>query len=412
MKITTAIFDLDGTLLNTLGDLGDSVNVALAKHGFPTATEEQTRQRVGDGIRMLMTRSLPEGQRSDAVIDSCLDDFRVAYEQRLMNRTQPYDGIMDTLKALKENHIAVGVLSNKYDLAAKTLIRHYFGNLCQITMGERPDMPRKPDPKGALSMLKELGGTPENTLYIGDSAVDIETAHNAGLTAVGVTWGFRSAQALRDAGADILVDQPKDLLPLFQRGLIDMDTVGKAFTRNGFAFQYFPTAAEAAAYIREKCSGKTVTLGGSITLKELGFPGAFDSSTTCFWHWLTPGVFKQNPDVYICSANALSETGEVVNIDGAGNRVAGTLFGPKECLFVCGTNKLCPDLPGALYRARNVAAPLNAKRLGSQTPCAADGKCHDCKTPARICRALTVLMAPPLSMKKCEIVLIGEKLGY
>ena len=132
MKIKTAIFDLDGTLLDTLGDLADSVNAALQRHGFPPATEEQVRERVGNGVRMLVARCLPQ-DAEDALIDACLDDFRTVYDRRMMNRTQPYEGILRVLKTLKKEGVAVGVLSNKYDLAAKGLVRHYFGDLCQIT---------------------------------------------------------------------------------------------------------------------------------------------------------------------------------------------------------------------------------------------------------------------------------------
>lgn len=412
MKITTAIFDLDGTLLNTLGDLMDSVNIALQKHGFPTRDEEEIRQRVGNGIRKLITRSLPAYEQEESTIDACLDDFRQAYETRLMNRTQPYDGIIPVLKELKKQGVAVGVLSNKYDLAAKNLIRHYFGNLCQEIAGERPQVPRKPDPTGALAMMRSLGGKPASTLFIGDSAIDVQTAHNAGLIAVGVTWGFRPAQELREAGADILVNQPAELLPLFQSGLPNVEALRQTFTDNGFHFTYLPTATEATAYLRQMCAGKTVALGGSVTLQELGFPGAFDVRTTIFWHWITPGIYKQNPDIYLCSANALAETGEIVNIDGTGNRVSATLFGPKRCIFVCGINKLCPDLASAIDRVRHVAAPRNAQRLHLKTPCAVDGKCHDCYSPERICRAFVILMRPTSGIKECEIVLVGQSLGY
>ena len=412
MKITTAIFDLDGTLLNTLGDLCDSVNCAVMRRGFPAVTEEQTRQRVGNGVRRLIEQCIPENKRTEAMVDICLDEFRTAYTERMMNRTQPYDGIMPLLKALRKAGVSVGVLSNKYDLAAKSLIRHYFGDLVQITHGERPDVPRKPDPTSALELLRELGGSPETTLYIGDSAVDMQTAKNAGLTAVGVTWGFRTAEELKAAGADELAHSPAELLPMFEHGLLNVDAICKAFTGRGFGFTYFPTAAEALPYLIDTCSGKSVSLGGSITLKELGFPEAFSNSTAVHWHWVRKGEFFQKPDIYLSSANALSETGEIVNIDGTGNRVSATLFGPKRCIFVCGVNKLCPDLESAVERARNIAAPLNAKRLGVKTPCAVDGKCHDCKSPERICRAMAIHMGSPLGMEKCEIVLIGEPLGY
>ena len=191
-----------------------------------------------------------------------------------------------------------------------------------------------------------------------------------------------------------------------------MDALTRAFTSRGFAFSYFPTANEAARYIASACAGKSVSLGGSMTFQEMGFPEAFADSTEVHWHWVTKGEYYQTPDIYLTSANALSESGEAVNIDGTCNRVAGTLYGPKQCMFVCGINKLCPDLASAVERARNVAAPKNAQRLGTRTPCAADGKCHDCKSPARICRALVVHMGAPKGFEKCEIVLVGESLGY
>ena len=412
MKITTAIFDLDGTLLNTLGDLTDSVNCAIVRRGFAAVTEEETRVRGGNGVRKLIERCIPENKRTEAMIDTCLDEFRTAYNQRMMNRTQPYDGILPLLRQLKKAGVSVGVLSNKYDLAAKSLIRYFFGDLVQITYGERPDTPRKPDPTSALRLLRELGGDPTTTLYIGDSATDMQTAKNAGLSAVGVTWGFRSAEELTAAGADALVHSPAELLPLFERGLLAVDAICKAFSQRGFGFTYFPTAADALTYLTDTCADKSVSLGGSMTLQQLGFPNAFSNSTAVHWHWVKSGEFFQTPDIYLSSANALSESGEVVNIDGACNRVSGTLFGPKRCIFVCGINKLCPDLASAIDRARNVAAPMNAKRLEKETPCAVDGKCHDCRSPGRICRAMVIHMGPPQRMERCEIVLIGEPLGY
>lgn len=411
MKIKTAIFDLDGTLLDTLGDLADSVNAALQRHGFPPATEEQVRERVGNGVRMLVARCLPQ-DAEDALIDACLDDFRTVYDRRMMNRTQPYEGILRVLKTLKKEGVAVGVLSNKYDLAAKGLVRHYFGDLCQITCGEKPDVPRKPDPSSTLQLLRELGGNPATTLYIGDSSTDMQTAKNAGLTAVGVAWGFRSAESLLEAGADALAHRPSDLLPLFEHGVFNAAAIGSTFTARGFGFTYFPTAQQALPYLAEACRGKTVSLGGSMTLRELGVSDALADGSDLHWHWLTPGDYKQDAEVYLTSANALSETGEIVNIDGNCNRVAGTLFGPKRCIFVCGVNKLCDDLTSAIWRVRNVAAPMNAKRLSCKTPCAIDGKCHDCRSADRICSALVVHMAPPKGMEACEIVLIGETLGY
>ena len=158
MKMTTAIFDLDGTLLNSLGDLCDSVTYAVEKHGFPPVSMEQTRIRIGNGVRKLVERSIPEESRTDEMIDICLADFRAFYGEHMMNRTHPYEGIVSVLETLKENGVTVGVLSNKYDSAAKALIEHYFGDLVSITYGERPNIPRKPDPTSVLQLLDELGG--------------------------------------------------------------------------------------------------------------------------------------------------------------------------------------------------------------------------------------------------------------
>ncbi len=412
MKMTTAIFDLDGTLLNTLGDLCDSVTYAVEKHGFPAVTVEQTRIRIGNGVRKLVERSIPEEERTDEMIDTCLADFRAFYGEHMMNRTHPYEGIVPMLETLKREGVTVGVLSNKYDSAAKALIEHYFGDLVSITYGERPHIPRKPDPTSVLQLLDELGGDKETTLYIGDSATDMQTAVNAGLTAVGVTWGFRSAEELRDSGADALVSDPSEFLPLFAYGVPDVSKAEKSLTDYGFGFHYFATKDEAVSYLRDTCADKTVSIGGSMTMKELGFPENFADNTECHWHWINKGVYCQTPDIYISSANALSETGEIVNIDGKCNRVAATLYGPKRCIFVCGVNKLRPDLQSAIERARNIAAPLNAKRLNKKTPCAFDGKCHDCKSPERICRAMVIHMGVPSGFESCEVVLIGEKLGY
>lgn len=412
MKITTVIFDLDGTLLNTLGDLTDSINIAIVRRGFPAVTEEQTREYCGNGIRKLVERSITREKCTEGLLDACLDEFRTAYQERMENRTQPYNGIVQMLRALKKKGVSVGVLSNKYDLAAKRLMRHYFGDLVQITYGERPNVPRKPDPTSALMLLKELGGNTSTALYVGDSEPDMETAKRAGIPAVGVTWGFRSPEALLSSGADVLINDPSELLALIEGGLLDTNTVGRAFTRHGFVFSYFEKKEQAQDYLIKMCAGKTVSLGGSMTLRDLGFPDNFKLDTNVHWHWITPGEYFQNPDIYLASANALSETGEIVNIDGSCNRVAGTLFGAKHCVFVCGTNKLCPSLEAAVRRARDVAAPLNAKRLGINTPCAADGKCHDCNCADRICCAMVIHMRPPRSMEKCEVILIGEKLGY
>lgn len=408
MDIKTVIFDLDGTLLDTLGDLTDAVNAATAAHGIPPATEEQIRQRVGNGIRNLMIRSLPDGTPG-AVADSCLDAFRAHYDAHMQQRTQPYAGVPQLLCALKAAGLQVAVLSNKYDPAAKALVSHYFPGLVDLTYGEQAGVPRKPDPSSCRALMQALQAEAESTVYIGDSDVDMKTAQNAGLRAIGVTWGFRSRTALLAAGADVLADLPYEL----QTMLLGADTAAlhEVFTARGFGFSYFETAAEATAYLRQACAGKRVGMGGSMTLDSMGVYDALWESERVQWHWKGQPP-ATDAEVYLTSANGLAATGEIVNIDGACNRVAASLWGAKTCFVVCGMNKLMPDLDAAIGRARQIAAPRNAQRLKRRTPCAEDGKCHDCRHPQRICRALVVLMGPPVPMERYEIILIGEVLGY
>lgn len=187
----------------------------------------------------------------------------------------------------------------------------------------------------------------------------------------------------------------------------------QAFERSGFSCTYFETSEQAVRYLAEQTGGKTVAFGGSMTLKEMHADEVLkQAGADVRWHW-NNDAFCQDPDVYITSANALSEQGAVVNIDGACNRVAGQLFGAQEYFVVCGVNKLAPDLHAALYRAQNVAAPKNAQRLGRKTPCAVKAdKCYHCSSPERICAATVILERPPLSAKRYEIVLIGQELGY
>lgn len=405
-RYSAAIFDLDGTLLNTLGDLCGAVNAALAAQGLPPITEAQTCERVGNGIRNLILRSLPEGT-DDAVAGQCLAVFRAHYENHLHDRTLPYDGIPALLRALRAQGVKVAVLSNKYDPASKRLIAHFFPGLTDLALGERPGVPRKPDPTSVKEVLETLGARASETLYIGDSGVDMQTAKNAGLDSVGVTWGFRSRETLTENGAGSLVDHPAQLLPYF----VQPETVGKAFTARGFGFSYFETAKEAVEYLGDVCRLKKTGLGGSMTLDALGIYDVLHGSSPVQWHWRGDPP-STAPEVFLTSANALSITGEIVNIDGNCNRAAASMYGPGKVYFVCGINKLAPDLESAISRARNIAAPRNAQRLGKHTPCAADGKCHDCRSPERICRALAVMLAPSNGVKYTEVVLIGEELGY
>ena len=184
----------------------------------------------------------------------------------------------------------------------------------------------------------------------------------------------------------------------------------------GYSVKRFATGEEAAAYLDAQIDGTTVGIGGCMTAKELGLYEKLSVHNEVFWHWIAPGpetIAKANAAaVYISSANAMTEGGEILNIDGNGNRLAGQVYGKKRLFIVAGTNKICPDFESALSRARNVAATRNALRFeAKKTPCKADGKCHDCRSADRICNALLVLWAPMGGMTS-EIILIDEELGY
>lgn len=190
------------------------------------------------------------------------------------------------------------------------------------------------------------------------------------------------------------------------------------FEKKGYTFRWFETAEKAKEYLLGEITGKTVGIGGTMTVKEMGLYEPLKEKNTVHWHW-TDGEGARVPasttEVYLMSANGLSEQGDIVNIDGFGNRVASTMYGHDTVYIICGINKLAPDYDAALFRARNTAAPKNARRFGLDTPCALykDGdKCFDCSSPKRICKAVSVLWQKPNAIRKMEIVLIGESLGY
>lgn len=182
----------------------------------------------------------------------------------------------------------------------------------------------------------------------------------------------------------------------------------------GYNVSYFETAPEATAYLAEKMAGKTVGLGGSMTVREIGLDAALEAAgATVVSHW-NNNTFQDAmmTPVYLCSVNGAAETGELINIDGVGNRVASNAFGHEELCLVFGVNKVEPTFEQALWRARNIAAPKNAKRLHRQTPCAAQGdKCYNCNSPQRICRVLSVLWGPPIGFKNVDVVIINQELG-
>ncbi len=193
-------------------------------------------------------------------------------------------------------------------------------------------------------------------------------------------------------------------------------SITQALRKNGFTVTEFDTKQAAADYLAESIRGKTVGMGGSMTLGALDIYDRLAAANTVFWHQVTPGdevcVQADNAQVYITSANAVSQEGYILNIDGRGNRLAGTLMRKERVIFVVGENKLAGPFPEALERARNTAAPLNAGRLSKKTPCTVDGKCHDCASPDRICNALLVFWKKTYWCDSMEVVLIHEDLGY
>lgn len=181
----------------------------------------------------------------------------------------------------------------------------------------------------------------------------------------------------------------------------------------GYTVQYFDTAAQAADYLDQQIDGQTVGIGGSVTIRDMNLYPRLAAHNQVAWHWEGSTLSEAaSTQVYISSVNALAETGEIINIDGHGNRVASTIYGHKMVYLVVGANKIAPDYDAALWRARNVASPKNAQRLNKNTPCALKGdRCYNCKSPDRICRAMSVFWCKPTS-SAIEIILVGEELGF
>lgn len=209
--IKTVIFDLDGTLLNTLEDLKDATNFALSKFGYSARSLEEIRYFVGNGVRKLIERAVPENCEN---VEECLAIFKKNYSENMCNHTNPYNGILEILKTLHDNGIKIGVVSNKFDSAVKELCKKYFGDLIDVAIGQADDVPKKPAPDGVFKAMKELNADEYSTIYVGDSEVDVETAKNAGLKCIGVIWGFRARDYLK--GADFIIDKPCDIINLIR----------------------------------------------------------------------------------------------------------------------------------------------------------------------------------------------------
>jgi phosphoglycolate phosphatase len=215
MKYQAVIFDFDGTLLDTLRDLAESVNIVLNRFGFAEHSLEAYRHFVGEGIEELARRVLPEGHRDEATITRTLTDVRQEYRQRWPNHTRPYEGIPELLDALTARRVKMAIVTNKPDdstrtMAARLLPKWKF----DVIVGATTDLPRKPDPKGALEAARRLRLPPGAFVYVGDSDIDMKTANAAGMYAVGVLWGFRGADELVRNGAKVLIRKPLELLEL------------------------------------------------------------------------------------------------------------------------------------------------------------------------------------------------------
>lgn len=208
----TFIFDLDGTLLNTLDDLAASVNYALRTHGMPERTLDEVRSFVGNGVRLLMERAIPEGSANPR-FEETFATFRAYYMEHSLDTTRPYDGIPEVIHALKQRGCRLAVVSNKFYAATQELIRHFFPEIT-VAIGEHEaeGIRKKPAPDTVFEALRQLGVGKEKAVYVGDSDVDLQTAHNSGLPCISVLWGFRNRDFLLAHGATTFISRPEELL--------------------------------------------------------------------------------------------------------------------------------------------------------------------------------------------------------
>lgn len=211
MKYQLAIFDLDGTLLDTLEDLADSTNYIMQQYGYPQRTLTEVRSFVGNGIRKLLERSAPKGTPAEQ-IDRMFEQFKEYYGVHCADKTKPYDGIMELLANLQTQGVKLAVVSNKADYAVKALCEQYFPGCFDEAVGEREGIARKPAPDTVNEVLKNLQMDKSQAVYIGDSEVDVQTAQNAEMDCIAVDWGFRDREVLQEAGAETIVSTPAELM--------------------------------------------------------------------------------------------------------------------------------------------------------------------------------------------------------
>ena len=210
MKYKAVIFDLDGTILDTLDDLTNALNYCLEKHALQIRSKKEVQGFVGNGIHLLIERAVPKNTK-EAMIEAVYQDFLIFYQEHCHELTKPYDGIVELLQLLRKDGYKTAVVSNKADSAVKALCDEYFDGLFDLAVGEKKDVRKKPAPDSVNAVLKQLGVEKEDAAYIGDSEVDIQTAENAGMDCISVTWGFRDALTLKQNGAVKLVTSPIEI---------------------------------------------------------------------------------------------------------------------------------------------------------------------------------------------------------
>ena len=214
MQYKAVIFDLDGTLVDSLADLSDSVNLMLEGYGFPTHEVEKYRYFVGNGSKKLMERTLPRDKAASAeFVEEALAKYKAIYKERLLEKTRPYNGVRELLAELKSRGIPLAVCTNKHNDAALTIVKILFApGTFEEVLGDRPGFPKKPNPATPLEIASHLGVKPDEVAYLGDTSVDMETAVHAGFLPVGVLWGFRPEEELVKSGAKVLLKAPLELL--------------------------------------------------------------------------------------------------------------------------------------------------------------------------------------------------------
>lgn len=215
MKYTTIVFDCDGTLLDTLTDLRNAVNYVLRAHDLPERSVPEVKAALGNGVAHLMRQSLPDSISEDE-FNTYLDEFKIYYGEHLQDYTAPYPGMLDVLDTLRAKGYKLAIVSNKIQEGITPLNNEYFGDRLPVAIGERPGLQRKPAPDMVLQALKELNSSQDESIYIGDSEVDVATAKNSGLLCIGVTWGFRDEQLHKDLGVTHIARKAEDIVTIIE----------------------------------------------------------------------------------------------------------------------------------------------------------------------------------------------------